>query len=130
MTFIDIGAKMLDTLIPPHDAEPSAHYWWRVRIAIIACSSFLGLCGFVWIAYGGANPFIPGFATEASEATVSAKVSWLYEDALSNKIDELQIQKCSATDGLRGRLSQDLTAALRRYQDETGRVYPLQPCPD
>ena len=134
--FIAMGNKVLDAVIPPHDAEPSQHFWWRVRIAAVACMSFLGLSSFVVLAYGDV-PALQSVAfvtvndfskLQTTVAQIQDTQKLMFVNQLGSDIRDLRSRQCAASDGLKAELDQELGRDLEEYQRRTGETYPLLPC--
>ena len=110
-------------MVPPMNAPDQEQYWYRIRLALVACTAFCGLIFSQLIAYG-VSPWFDGFAKQSEVKYV--RVHQLDEELLS-----LRIQQCTATSGA---AKQEYTRRILILQDEYLSIerieYHLPPCSD
>jgi hypothetical protein len=86
---VDAVHVLLGAAIPPSDADPEKMFWYRVRVATVACLAFTGLIASDAIAYG-TIPWFDGFA-RASE------LHYVRVHLLDDQLLALRIHHCNAT---------------------------------
>lgn len=143
--------QVAEWIIPPLDEAHDKQYGWRVRIALTAFVTFLGLCLVTAFAFG-MIPHVPGFARagdlEAQIGLVKTQIAGVQLEVSNNvgsvqrqlqadeaeriegELLQLRLQHCAAKKQSKELLWQRIAALLVKYQQLTGRVYPLPGCTD
>jgi hypothetical protein len=110
-------------MVPPMTAPDQEQYWYRIRLALVACGAFVGLICSQLVAYG-VSPWFDGFA-KASEVRY-VRVHLLDEELLS-----LRIHQCTAATGA---AKQEYLRRIQILEDEYLTVehiqYQLPACSD
>lgn len=97
---------------------------WRVLITLLLLVHIAFACG--WLAAFG----LPGFALAADFRALGDDVRTVQADVIDAQIFETRMRHCEATGDTRTALLQRLNRLLLRYQELTGRPYPLPRCED
>lgn len=145
---IDMLTGIGIALVPSMDASPEQQYRWRVRVALVSCLAFTGVCLASSSALG-VVPWFEGFATKADVKKMRADTQLdvagmqkqfdsLLTELQSNRADRisvdllnLQVSHCKATSEEARRLWWDNIVRLRnQYYDVTKREWPLPRCED
>ena len=121
---------IIDSLVPPPDADPKRVALHRWRITVVACVAFCGLAFFVPFAMGW-FPIFPGFASREELQKLLTTINEERQSTLDQQIFALRVLHCQTHDDAAkqlylGRL-RDLTT---RYLRITGQVYVLPACAD
>jgi flagellin-like hook-associated protein FlgL len=147
-------AAVAGALIPSMNADPKKQYQWRVRVGLVLCSTFGGLCAVTVLAFGLAPAFFSGFAQadaldakiqeaikpiRVEQTKVGAQVSriesLLIEQLVKSKAGELRETKrkfCKAEPGSRDRdqLQEELERLQDSYKALRGFAYAIPMCAD
>ena len=86
---LQIFLTLWKDMVPSIDATPESQYLYRLRVALVACTAFLGLLASTAIAYG-VFPWFDGFARAADLRYVRVHI-------LDESLLELRINNCRAT---------------------------------
>jgi hypothetical protein len=148
---IDFIKQLFDWFIPPIDHNETTQYFWRVRQAIFGCISFFGvmtisaaLFGFVpHIEFARADDVkqqihqvqvqISSAQAEAQSVAANVQRDLLADRAerIEGELLQLRVQHCTARKGAAKDLYwARISTLMVRYQQLTGRVYPLAQCSD
>jgi hypothetical protein len=125
-------SALWELLVPPLDAEHEKQYGWRVRMAIIAASSFFGLIAVSALALGmAAWTGFEGFARASETQVIIGQLKDLRAGQIEESILQLRIKHCEADSAAAKQLYWERIAELMtKYQQITGRVYSLPACSD
>ncbi len=126
----DLLARLLESLIPPLHASESAQYAWRVKVAAMACVSFLSVGTISVLAFGLA-PGFAGFARAADLNVVIQEIRANRAEILESEIIRARILHCkAATEEIKQLYWTRLAELLDKYRQATGRPYTLPVCAD
>lgn len=120
----------MKALIPSIDSAAAEQYLWRLRMAIVSCSAFLGLCAITALAFG-VVPGFDGFARKADLSTISNEMNRNHAENIETALLDLRIKHCkAATDESKQLYWSKISHLLVRYQELTTRVYAIPSCTD
>lgn len=137
----DFLKDLLEFVIPPVDSDTAKQYGWRVRMAILASGTFLGLVSVTAWAFG-LVPHLDGFVrvsdAQAMQQQVAASIAVLQQQLVASESEriagellQLRVQHCkSKSEGERELLWGRISALLMRYQQLTKQPYQLPQCSD
>jgi hypothetical protein len=145
---MEFAQWVLNWFIPPLSHDENVQYWWRVRIAFFGCLSFSGVC-IISLFLLGLIPRVqaPVMADDLTplrtqitnvQKQAMADTGALRQDIATDRSEriegevlQLRILHCAAKKGAAKDLYWNrISALLIRYQQLTGRVYPLANCTD
>ena len=106
-TTLQVLTMIWKAMVPPMNAPDQEQYWYRVRLALVACTAFCGLVLSQFMNYG-ITPWFDGFA-KASE------VKYLRVHQLDEELLSLRVQHCTATSGA---AKQEYMRRIQILQDE------------
>lgn len=110
-------------IIPPADANPLAIYWYRIRVASVACMAFCGLIA----SDAGAWGFVPGFDGFAR----ASELKFVRIHILDDQLLSLQIHHCNAQSSeARIEYQRRIGILGEEYFALVGRKYDVPPCSD
>lgn len=129
--------------VPPHDANPRAHMFWRWRVAGFLCTSF-AIC--VWFLLESHTPALAKTYVDPlvheSELTQFVKkedddhketINEIHEAraaSIETEIATLRPLHCKSTGDSRGLYWDRISHLMVRYQELVSRPYPLPNCPE
>lgn len=117
-------------LIPTTNHSPQAQFWWRVRVAGVVCTTFMGLVGVTMAAFG-AMPGFEGFAKAGDLQSVVIEIRRNRAANLDGLILELRIKHCKgASDEARQLYWSKISPLMVEYRILTGQAYVLPACAD
>ena len=97
MGAFDLGQKLAESIIPPHDADGPAVTRWRLRIATLVGLTLVSQVALYALAFGIVNVFgFTGFAQASDLTTVSQQVQAGRVDSLDQQLLELKEKQCDA----------------------------------
>ena len=110
-------------MVPPMNAPDQEQYWYRIRLALVACTAFCGLILSQIVNYG-LTPWFDGFAK-------SADVRYIRVHLLDEELLSLRIYNCTATTR---DAKQEYLRRIQILEDEYLSIerieYHLPPCSD
>ena len=95
-------------MVPPMTAPDEEQYWYRIRLALVACTAFLGLIFSQLIAYG-VSPWFDGFAKQS-------EVQYIRVHQLDEELLSLRIAQCAAVAG--GKTKEEYLRRILLLEDE------------
>lgn len=146
-----------DKLLPSNEADPRSVRNYRLRTALVACSSFMLVVAIVlpsmfiglpkvgqvaWsdevddkIKVGVDEASRPIYAElgaiKAEQSVQGEALRSIQLDIITQKLRELHALRCRTTDAHgREQLEAEIEVAQRRFRTITGDRYPLLPCKD
>ena len=144
MSITDL-ATLPDKLLPGDENDPRSVKHYRLRTALVACSSFLSI---VFIVLPALFVGLPKLGQVAWAGEVDDKIAKAIEpvlteqraqgevlkeiriDQLATKLRELHALRCQADSYGRARVDREIDPAQRKYFELTGYRYPLPACTD
>lgn len=122
MSLLDLGELVLKAIVPPISADPRVHYFYRLRLTLVACAAFCLVC-FGYVAALGMVPSVfPGFATNTT-------VNLILEDSMEDSIRAKLRLRCNTKDAdFRKDLSNEVNGIERQYFALTKQGYRQPTC--
>jgi hypothetical protein len=129
--------------IPPKiDAAAEHQYWWRVRVGVVTCMAFSGVC-FITAASYGLIPKVDGFVRSSELASyvqgINNNLDGLRQQEMASTIDRLKAEMlninqlhCKLPSGdARTIYANQITAMQSKYEELTkGPPFPVPACSD
>ena len=115
---------ILESIIPPPDADTRAQYLYRIRVTLVACSAFLGLGVWILLSTGLLPSVFGGFARADDFHT-------FWAEQLNVNILDLRERQCIAQGDTKKLYWEEISTDIAQWQTLTHRqTYPLPNCSD
>lgn len=126
---IELGGLVLKAIIPPPEADPRAHYLYRLRVTLVACAAFCLVC-FAYPAALGRFPWLfSGFATKTDFVALKGEVDVVVEDSIEDSIRAKLRIRCNTQDqAFKSELSDEVNRMEKRYYTLTQNGYRQPTC--
>jgi len=115
-----VGPKVVRSLWPRRGTHGNTCYPWRQNIAFAVIVLVLAVPCWAFIAYGVAEPTIPGFVTTNTFVALSEKVDFLTQDRMETLIQGKFWDTCVADGASRREAQAELARLQMRYRTMFG----------
>lgn len=120
-----------ESLVPSPDAHPRIQYRWRLRVGLVLCGTFAGLCVTTVLAFGLFPLVFTGFAHAGDIQQLNSRMDKSDARYIDQQLFELRKGHCRApTEESRQLYWARMSPLLSEYQQLTGRTYILPACAD
>jgi hypothetical protein len=130
VSLLDQITDALESLVPPHDADPKKIRGWRWRVALVSCTAFVGLI-LTDAADRGFMPLIPAFATAQQVQDLAKQQHDFILQLVNDDILGTREKQCHETnDDAKQLYTRELAWLNNEYRHLTGAYYQIPDCAD
>lgn len=96
MGAVDRVLSVAGGLVPDADAHPDKQYFWRLRVGLVLCTTFLSLVGVTALAFGMVPSMFGGFAKNEDLQQVVGEVRASRLSIVEGQLLDLRSKHCRA----------------------------------
>ena len=94
---IDRVLSLAGGLVPGPEAHPDKQYFWRLRVGMVLCATFLGLICVTALAFGRVPAVFDGFARNDALQSVVGEMRAARVSILDGQLLDIRSKNCKAT---------------------------------